>query len=205
MPLTTSFAFQESIMFRFHRRLAFAVVVSALALTGCSGGPDPAPSAAPPAPEQFNEADVHFANKMIPHLQQSLDMAALADTRAGNERLKALARRIQDVHEPEIARLSGLLESWGQPAPEDPGLHAAEQAGLSGMLTGPDMAGLQAASGAAFDQSFADLMIRHHEGALNLAGQASSAGVNPQSRALAEQISQAQRAEIDELRALKAG
>jgi uncharacterized protein (DUF305 family) len=179
--------------------VAVLALATALALTGCSSSDSPA---APAAPPPVGPADITFASQTLPHHQQALDMASIAAERSASERVKVLAARITEAQEPEIARLSSMLESWGQPAPEDPGLHTAENAGLSGMLTEQDMAALESAPAHGFDRMFLDLMIRHHQGAVDMANRELATGVNPQARQFAEHIVASQGAEITELRSL---
>ncbi|MGC7100076.1 DUF305 domain-containing protein [Amycolatopsis lurida] len=195
-------------MFRFPRRqvLAVAGVTTALVLAGCSGedaAPEPAPQAPPAAaagPQvsgEFNEADVAFATEMIPHHQQAVDMAALAVEKSGSEKVKALALKIRDTQDAEMAQLSGMLEVWGQQPPEDPGL---DHGGHAGMVTDADMMALESASGPEFDAKFIELMTRHHEGAVKVADTEKANGKNPQAKELAGRISQDQQAELGELK-----
>ncbi|GAB2774157.1 DUF305 domain-containing protein [Amycolatopsis magusensis] len=198
-------------MFRFPRRpvLAVAGVTTALVLAGCSGeeaAPEPGPQAPPPAAvaglqvsAEFNEADVAFATEMIPHHQQAVDMAALAVEKSGDEKVKALALKIRDAQDAEMAQLSGMLEVWGQQPPEDPGL---DHGGHSGMVTDAEMMALESATGAEFDRKFVELMTRHHEGAVRVADGEKANGKNPQAKDLAGKISQDQQAELAELKSL---
>ncbi|MFI6031486.1 DUF305 domain-containing protein [Amycolatopsis magusensis] len=198
-------------MFRFPRRpvLAVAGVTTALVLAGCSGeeaAPEPGPQAPPPAAvaglqvsAEFNEADVAFATEMIPHHQQAVDMAALAVEKSGDEKVKALALKIRDAQDAEMAQLSGMLEVWGQQPPEDPGL---DHGGHSGMVTDADMMALESATGAEFDRKFVELMTRHHEGAVRVSDGEKANGKNPQAKDLAGKISQDQQAELTELKSL---
>ena len=113
------------------RRLAVAgTALLTAALAGCggagnhnsgggghTGGSQPTPSTSVPAGATFNTADVTFATGMIPHHQQAIEMAQLAETRASNPQVKDLAARIRTAQDPEIATMSGWLRQWGQPMP----------------------------------------------------------------------------------------
>lgn len=168
------------------RRAAIAVV---LVLAGCTAEPPPEAPAAP----SFTGADVAFATALIPHHQQAVDLAALAVEKAG--RVKALAQRIEDVREPQIAELSALLEAWGQPAPEDPGLGH----GKPGVLTEAKIDELRATTGPAFDRGFALAMAEHERDAGRLAEDQLAHGGDPRAKDIASRLVQAQQAELAEL------
>ncbi|MEJ8278116.1 DUF305 domain-containing protein [Pseudonocardia spirodelae] len=187
---------------------AATALTAALVLAGCAGttGTATGTTAVPAAPTAgaaaHTEADVVFAQGMIPHHRQAVSMAQLADGRAGDE-VRALAGRIESAQGPEIAQLQGMLAAWGAPETAA-GDHAAHgpMAGMAGMAGDREMAALGRASGPAFDRMFLQLMIAHHEGAVAMAGDELGAGADPGARALAQRIVDAQRAEIAEMRAL---
>ncbi|WP_410648775.1 DUF305 domain-containing protein [Amycolatopsis sp. cmx-4-54] len=194
-----------------HAVLRFLPVVAlaAVALAGCS---DEAPQSqtAPPgsspvaqqAAVPFNDADVAFARQALAHHQQGVDLASLAETRATNEQLKALAKRVIDTHEPEIARLSGLIEAWGQPAPDDPNLEHIQR---DGYLSPGDMAALAGLSGKDFDRQFAARLLRQREAGVRIADAETQHGRNPDARDLAATTSRSQQQEISDLRGLQQG
>ena len=177
----------------------------ALALTACGGGDAAAPSAGAPASSaapttrsdistEHGDADLAFVTGMHPHHQGALDMAELAGDRAGSGDVKALARRIAAAQAPEMARLEAMAAAWGTPM---------EAAGGHGGGHGDDAA-LERLTGAAFDRAFLQRMTAHHESALPMARKELAAGTNPQAQALAQEILDAQQAEIAEMRGLLA-
>ncbi|MFD5246993.1 DUF305 domain-containing protein [Amycolatopsis sp. NPDC058340] len=186
-----------------------AVALAAVALAGCS---DEAPQSqtAPPgsspvaqqAAVPFNDADLAFARQALAHHQQGVDLASLAETRAANEQLKALAKRIIDTHEPEIARLSGLIEAWGQPAPDDPNLEHVQR---DGYVSPGDMAALAALSGKDFDRQFVARLLRQREAGVRIADAETQHGRNPDARDLAATTSRSQQQEIGDLRGFQQG
>lgn len=190
--------------------LAGAMLTAALALAGC-GGDDHAPSgmhrttaapttgAATASPAAFGDADVMFAQMMIPHHEQAVEMADLAATRVKNPELKELAADIKAAQAPEITMMTGWLTAWGKPT-QPPGGHQMHGAdAMPGMVSDKDMAALKAASGDEFDQMFAQLMIAHHNGAIQMARTAQSDGSNPDVKKLAATIEQTQAAEVQTL------
>jgi uncharacterized protein (DUF305 family) len=145
-----------------------------------------------------NQADVEFAQMMIPHHRDAVAMAELAPDRAEHPFILDIAQRIQDAQDPEIEQMTGWLDEWGEEVPaEAEGGHD-----MGGdMPEGGDgmMDELAAASGAAFDRLFAEMMIEHHQGAIDMANEEIANGQSSDAIALAEAIVEAQQAEITEL------
>ncbi|MEU9507024.1 DUF305 domain-containing protein [Micromonospora sp. NPDC048170] len=193
--------------------LAGAALTAALALTACgsddhsspnmghgtpgTGGPSATASGA----ATFGDADAMFAQMMIPHHRQAVEMADLAETRAADPEVKKLAAEIKAAQAPEIATMSGWLAAWGRPVPS-PGAEMPhmDHGGMPGMMSDADMKKLAAASGREFDKQFLTLMIAHHEGAVTMARDELARGVNAEAKAMAGQIVSSQQAEIDTMK-----
>lgn len=205
--------------------MAIGVSVSAavLLLAGCSSGDragDPTTSVSrsvqPPAPAQaaaHNHADVTFAQQMIPHHQQAVTMAAMAAQHAANAQVKDLAARIEKAQGPEIQQMTTWLEQWGasgsMPSQMNHGGMASSMPGMSGgsmsgMMSDADMQKLQQAGGAAFDTMFLQMMVTHHQGAVEMAKTELASGANADAKALAQRITDTQTAEITEMQQLLA-
>ncbi|ADG89281.1 lipoprotein [Thermobispora bispora] len=148
----------------------------------------------------FNEADVRFAQQMIPHHEQAVDMAELAETRAADPEVKELAATIKSTQAAEIALMRRWLHAWSRPEPSGHDGHAGHP--MPGMLSDQQMAELEAASGARFDRLFAQLMIAHHKGAIEMARTEQREGANPEAVKLAKDIERGQQAEIDQMERL---
>ncbi|MBB5867633.1 uncharacterized protein (DUF305 family) [Allocatelliglobosispora scoriae] len=158
-----------------------------------------APTSAP-AGAAFNDADVRFAQAMIPHHRQAVAMADLAATRASDAELKALAAQIKAEQDPEIATMTGWLTAWGRPTAASghdmPGMGGTA---MPGMMSETDMSALAAATGTAFDRRFAQMMIDHHLGAIEMARAEHADGRNSDATQLAVAIERAQLGEISAL------
>ncbi|WP_432128359.1 DUF305 domain-containing protein [Streptomyces sp. bgisy082] len=197
--------------------LVGVVAATGLLLTAC-GADDAAPSAsataspsataaAPgsaasqaPAPASFNDADVMFAQMMIPHHEQALEMAELARGRAEDAGVKKLVAAIERAQDPEIRRMRAWLKGWGRPeSAGHAGGHGSGH-GMAGMMSEQDMKDLAGARGEEFDRAFAELMIAHHEGAVTMAEAERRNGLDPAARKLADDVVRTQSAEIAELR-----
>ncbi|OXM55030.1 DUF305 domain-containing protein [Amycolatopsis alba] len=171
-------------------RVALAALASFAVLTGCASSDT--------ASGGHDQADVTFAQGMIPHHEQALAMAKLVDGRTRNAKVVDLAARIRQAQDPEIRQLTGLLKGWGV-APS--GEHSAHGS-MSGMMTEDELAKLGQAKDAAFDRQWLEMMVKHHEGALAMARTALQQGRNAEVKALAQKVIDGQQAEIAEMRAL---
>ena len=167
------------------------LLAAALLAAGCGGA------------AAHNDADVAFVTGMIPHHTQAVAMSALATDRGASPQVKALATQISGAQEPEIARMQGLLTSWGLPAA--PTTMAGGMSGMSGMMTDGQMQQLTASSGAAFDRMFLQMMTQHHSGAIDMARAELRDGAGADAKALAQSIIDAQQAEIATMSGLLAG
>lgn len=184
------------------RRLVLALAAG-LAMVGgaCAAGVDDEPALEPP-PAEHNEADVAFAQGMIPHHQQAVEMSDMALTRAASPKVKNLATRIKEAQGPEIETMKRWLADWGQPVKDEHGGHGGQ--GSQGMLSEAEMGQMRSTSGAAFDRMFLQGMIRHHEGAVTMAKEEQAKGQFPEAKELAARIEAQQEAEITEMRGLLA-
>lgn len=148
---------------------------------------------------EFNDADVMFAQMMIPHHEQAVEMAdiALDPTVEAGDAIKDLATRIKSAQDPEIELMKRFLASWGEPLSPDDGMDHGSM--MEGMLTVDELDELAGLTGEDFDARWASAMIAHHKGAVAMANDVLADGVNPETKALAEAIVASQQAEIDEL------
>ena len=146
---------------------------------------------------EHSPADVTFAQQMVPHHEQALEMAKLVPERSGNDKVRGLAQRIEKAQDPEITRMNSWLKEWGAAAMQD---HSGHD--MSGMMSGDDMAGLKKATGAEFDRQWLDMMIKHHEGAVEMAKTELAQGEDAEAKKLAQAIIDGQQQEITEMKDL---
>ncbi|CCK26815.1 lipoprotein [Streptomyces davaonensis JCM 4913] len=149
----------------------------------------------------FNDADVAFAQMMIPHHEQALEMAELADGRAADAEVKDLAGKIEKAQDPEIRTMKGWLKEWNQPVAAEsmPGMDHGSGHGGDGMMSDTDMTELKALKGTAFDKAFAEMMIEHHNGAISMAEDERKNGESADAKKMAEAIVEGQSAEVEQL------
>ncbi|MGW7170067.1 DUF305 domain-containing protein [Streptomyces sp. NPDC054884] len=186
--------------------------VAALVLAACGGGghdmgsmeSDSSPSASASAKAgAHNGADVDFSTEMIQHHRQAIEMADLAADRASSQEVKDLATKIKGAQDPEIETMSGWLTSWGEEVPQDmsgmEGHDMDDMSSMPGMMSSEDMGKLDKASGAEFDKMFLEMMVEHHEGAIEMAKTEKADGRYGPATKLADDVITAQAAEIEQM------
>lgn len=168
-------------------------------------------SAAPAGTDAHNDADAAFAQGMIPHHQQAIEMSDMLLAKQDvDPQVVTLANEIKAAQAPEIEQLQGWLSQWGvsttimSPGSGDmPGMPghdmsggSGDMPGMSGMMSEQDMAALQNAEGAEASRLFLSQMIEHHEGAISMAQNEIDSGQFPPAVALARSILSTQQQEI---------
>ena len=144
--------------------------------------------------------DVMFAQMMIPHHQQAVEMAEIALAKAdASSEVRELATAVKQAQDPEIQAMTGWLQTWGAPAPTSGMAHGGMG---SGMMSEADMEALEQAGGKAFDRKWVSMMIAHHEGAIAMARQVLATTEDPDVKTLADAVIKAQTDEIAKMRAM---
>jgi uncharacterized protein (DUF305 family) len=207
-----------------HLIIAGSGVALTLVLAACGSSTSSSPaassassmmgaSAGASAVAMGSTADISFAQLMIPHHAQAIEMADLALTNATSPDVKALAQQIKDAQNPEIAMMGGWLTSWGA-SDTMPGMdHSGSAAGGmdmggvtgAGMMTPEDMAKLSSAAGPDFDTMWLQMMIAHHQGAVTMAQQVLDTTQNADVAKLAQNVVDGQTTEITTMQKLLAG
>jgi uncharacterized protein (DUF305 family) len=208
------------------------VLLAAAPLVGCTQEEDEKPPAAPansapvivpgrPGEEastippgeatpfeqpQPNDADVEFVQNMIVHHAQALVMADLVPERAVAKDVKGIADRIADSQQAEIDMLNRWLERNDEPtvdpdASDHGGAHGGHTA-MPGYATAAQLDALRAARGKQFDTLFLQLMMAHHQGALDMAAQVQTGGLDVRVQEIADDISVTQLDEINRMRGM---
>jgi uncharacterized protein (DUF305 family) len=147
--------------------------------------------------------DVGFSRDMSTHHLQGVEMANLATDHSQDPAVRGLAFDISSTQTNQAGRMQGWLALWGYSATGGDqmswmsgDMHMHMTAGLMpGMATEDQLAHLRSLSGPAFDVEFLRLMIRHHQGGLEMARYAQAHGETAVVRALAKSIADSQTAE----------
>ena len=188
------------------RALPALTALLLLLAAGCGDGDGDGDASAGDG-EEHTSADVAFAQAMIPHHEQALQMVAMTEGRDLSPDFAHLTEHVHDAQQPEIETMSGWLEEWGE---DVPGLHAHHHGmegmkGMAGMMTEDDLAALDAAGRSGFERMWLQMMIEHHEGAVEMARTEIAEGEYGPAVDLAESIVESQTHEIDEMRAMLDG
>ncbi|GAA4754998.1 DUF305 domain-containing protein [Gordonia alkaliphila] len=200
-----------------------AVVAAVLLLAGCSsddstadgqhhgGAASSAATTGSAQNSQVNDADKMFAEMMIPHHEQAVEMSDIMLAKTDiDPRVTELARQIKAAQGPEIETMQGWLKEWGvsddSAGDHDMGTHDMsgdhDMSEMDGMLSADQMQALKDATGVEASRLFLEGMIEHHEGAVDMANDELKDGVNPDAKALAQQVITTQNAEIETMRGL---
>ena len=185
---------------------ALAAASLLVALAGCAESSEAGSGGA-----GHNEADVSFAGDMIQHHAQALQMVDLTMGRDLDPEVGALADDIRAAQTPEIEKMADWLEEWDEPVPETVRDHAnahgdgtAMEHGtdVPGMMGAEEMESLEKASDAEFQDLWLEMMIEHHQGAVEMAPEEQEAGESAQATDLAEDIETTQTQEIETMEGL---
>lgn len=95
-------------------------------------------TSAPAVGVAHNHGDIMFAQHMIPHHQQAVEMSDMILAKQGiDPRVVTLAEKIKAAQAPEIAQMQGWLNQWGTP-----GMGGGMTGGMSGMPGHGGMSGM---------------------------------------------------------------
>ena len=149
---------------------------------------------------EHNDADVMFAQMMLPHHEQAIVMSdIILGKKDIPESVTKLAQQIKDAQGPEITTLKGWLKDWN--APTD----APMDHDMDGMLSDEDLDKLRGANGTEAAKLFLTQMIEHHEGAVDMAEDQIEDGKSADAVEMARSIVDSQQKEIDEMKKMLKG
>jgi uncharacterized protein (DUF305 family) len=159
---------------------------------------------APAAAEAHNDADVMFAQQMIPHHTQAIEMSDTLLAKQGiDPRVTELANQIKAAQGPEIQQMQGWLTQWGTPSIPPMSGHG-DMPGMSGIMSEQDMTALKDAQGVDAGKLFLTQMITHHKGAITMAQSEIKDGQYPPAVEMARAIVTTQQQEIDTMNGILA-
>lgn len=151
--------------------------------------------------------DVGFARDMATHHAQAVELAELLRDRSDDEGLRRIATDIALTQQAQIGQMRGWLDVWERPPTSvDPPMawmghdHGPGRAvPMPGMASDDEIAALTAARGAEAERLFLELMIRHHQGGVDMAAYAADHAGEGVVRTLARGMAEAQAVEIAQL------
>ncbi len=156
--------------------------------------------------QNSNSIDAHFIEQMIPHHEDAITMAKLAQTKAQKPEVKQLAEKIITSQGKEIDQMKSWYTDWfGKDVPTNNqvmnqhGMMAASNTMHMGMM-GDDSDTTNLGEAADFDKEFVREMIPHHQMAVMMATMLKNGTQRPEMKELADNIITAQTKEIDQMR-----
>lgn len=155
------------------------------------------------AAAEHSEADVMFAQMMMPHHQQAIEMSDIILAKDGIPAdVTQLAQDIKNAQGPEIQQLTEWLDQWGEPTEPQGSTGGHNMAEMDGMLSDDELQQLSDADGTDAARLFLEQMIAHHEGAITMAEDEVENGSFQPAVDLAQTIIDTQQQEIDTMRDL---
>jgi uncharacterized protein (DUF305 family) len=139
--------------------------------------------------------EIMFAQMMIPHHEQAISMSEIALKKSRNQAILKLSNQIKSLQGTEKSQLAYWLKATDSSMTMDHDMQ------MSGMLTTKELASLKRLTGTQFDRTFLQLMIKHHQGALEMLDLISDSK-NTEAKALAKAINSAQSKEITSMKLL---
>lgn len=150
--------------------------------------------------------DAHFIEQMIPHHEDAITMAQLAETKAKTPEVKQLAKNIINSQGREIDQMKSWYKDWfgrdlptGKNVMTQHGMMGGTQSMHMGMM-GNETDSARLENAADFDTAFVEDMIPHHQMAVMMASMLKGGSSRPEMRKLADDIIAAQTSEINEMR-----
>src|SRR5262245_52059568 len=154
----------------------------------------------------YSPADVAFMQHMVVHHQQAVDMVALAKTRTNNPAILAMGGRIDASQADEMKFMRKWLSDRHEPLAMSDSEHARHT--MKGMATEEQLARLAGARGTAFDRLLLELMVPHHQGALDMVQdllRQQGSAYDPAMFQFTSDVTTDQKAEIDRMNIVLAG
>ena len=146
----------------------------------------------------YNDPDAAFAQGMLGHHIGAVDMAEIELKYGTDEEMRKLAQEIIDAQQSEIKQMKTWLASNPDSKTPTADTKAMQQAYADGMdaMHEEMMAGI---ADPVPDMAFARGMLPHHIGAVDMAETQLKYGKNPEMLKLAQEIIDAQKAEIEQM------
>ena len=145
--------------------------------------------------------EVTFARDMSAHHNQAVEMALILRDRTEDPNLRLFALDIMLTQQAQIGQMQGWLSVWQRPLQGTTAPMAGHGA-MMGMATQAAVNELHGLPVAEAETRFLELMIRHHEGGLQMAQDVLAATQRPEVIRLARSIIDGQTAEVTYMRAL---
>lgn len=128
-----------------------------------------------------------FIKEMIPHHQEAIDTSRIVLAQTQDPELKKFTQDVIDVQTTEVSQMKGWLKSWFN----------EDYAGNPGYM--PMMGDLSKFAGKDLDKVYVEGMIRHHQGAIEMARKVLQLNPRPEIKKMADDIISVQQTEVTTL------
>lgn len=146
--------------------------------------------------------DLHYIDMMIEHHQMAIDMGKMAQNKASHAELKDFVTKMADDQQKDSDQLKKWRDEWYAGKPKSDHMNMS---GMSGMkMPQMDMGKLEAASGNDFDVMFIDMIVPHHQMAIDMSKEALKKGAHAPLKTFARQTINKQEKEKAQLSKLRA-
>ena len=174
------------------------VLIAALA-TGCANTAMTAGGVAPQVANQ-HAADVAYAQMMMPHVVQGVELTEMVPGRAADPSLVQLVQSMNYTDVEEQGQLAGQLHLWQAPVPGEDGVPLATMPGMADAATLDRLRGM---SGPRFDRAWLAVMIAHHQGGVDMSHDYLDTGADQALATVAETQVQVSSEQIGQMRTLQ--
>jgi len=190
------------------RRLAAAAAAVIFATIGFAIGF----KTAEPALPDDDSVDVGFLQDMVDHHDQAVVMSAymMRPDSGADSTVRTTAFEIVMQQRYEIGLMHAWLRDWGYDLGETDrlvmgwmGMEPVPLSEMHGMQSESQMQTLEDARGRDADGEFLDMMIDHHQGAVDMGDYVKKHATDEKVRSFGERVARIQRSEILELKALQ--
>lgn len=145
------------------RRILLLIVATAMSSTLVSSPSNALPPRFLTATDTaYEDMEIMFAQAMISHHRQAINMSKYALENSGNADVIRLAKKIIAAQKNEIAQMTSWIKG------SDQSMTSSHSMRSSGMLSPTQLAQLKSLRGKAFDKTFLMAMVEHHSGALQM-------------------------------------
>jgi uncharacterized protein (DUF305 family) len=117
----------------------------------------------------YNEADLVFIQHMMVHHEQALVMCSWVQARSDRAEFVRFARYVDRAQAAEIEEMQSWLDLAVDRGIAIPEHHLHGDPPMTGMLSTAEMDAIESAKGVDFERLWLKGMIRHHEGAVDMA------------------------------------
>jgi uncharacterized protein (DUF305 family) len=154
-------------------------------------------------PPGDDSAEAGFARDMMVHHAQAVEMAEIVRDKTESEDIKTLAPDTALTQQAQIGQMQGWLQVWGlSPTGSEPAMSWMGEPTdglMPGMATPEDIQKLRDASPEEADVLFLQLMVPHHQAALQMTEAILNRTDRPEVESLAKAISASQQSEIQNM------